>query len=152
MRDAHKERVESACDGFPGGPGLGVRFAHPTPSWRTFDKSGELQCAAQAEPRPGCRLRTRTRLSIRLCPAGRFRTEKYMQVVFGIAAVTLFVPVIYHRQRSEDVSGLDKDAPGAQCFVPLLLASQLVRLCPASICGVVDPPNLTDAQASPSTA
>ena len=50
---------------------------------------------------------------MKACSDGRFRTEKYMQAVFAIAAVTLFVPVIYHRQRSEDVSGLDQNAPGA---------------------------------------
>ena len=40
-----------------------------------------------------------------------------MQAVFAVAAVTLFVPVIYHRQRNEEVSGLDVNAPGEQtCF------------------------------------
>jgi MFS family permease len=48
----------------------------------------------------------------RLLSNKTFRTEKYMQAVFAVAAVTLFVPVIYHRQRSEDVSGLDQNAPG----------------------------------------
>ena len=45
----------------------------------------------------------------------RIRTEKYMQAVFAIAAVTLFVPVLYHRQRNEEVSGLDANAPGKNC-------------------------------------
>ena len=46
----------------------------------------------------------------------RIRTEKYMQAVFAIAAVTLFVPVIYHRQTNEDVAGLDANAPGELCW------------------------------------
>ncbi len=48
-----------------------------------------------------------------------------MQAVFAVAAVTLFVPVLYHRQRNEEVSGLDANAPGEGC--PLCLQVSLQR-------------------------
>jgi hypothetical protein len=40
--------------------------------------------------------------------------EKYMQVVFGVAAASLFVPVLYHLQQSAELDSLNKDAPGGR--------------------------------------
>ena len=47
-----------------------------------------------------------------------------MQGVFAIAAVTLFVPVLYHRQRNEEVSGLDANAPGEDVQLCRQMSSQ----------------------------
>ena len=52
-----------------------------------------------------------------------------MQAVFAIAAVTLFVPVLYHRQRNEEVPGLDANAPGKDCLANV----------PAAECQVLAP-------------
>ena len=38
----------------------------------------------------------------------RFKVERYMQVVFGLSAVMLFVPVLYHQTTTKD------PAPGAE--------------------------------------
>lgn len=44
-------------------------------------------------------------LSLTLC---RWKVEKYMQVVFGLSACMLFVPVLYHQTSTKDV------APGTE--------------------------------------
>jgi len=54
-----------------------------------------------------------------------------MQAVFAVAAVTLFVPVLYHRQRNEEVSGLDANAPGEECH---LLPANVPRTLVPSLC------------------
>lgn len=46
-----------------------------------------------------------------------------MQYVFGISAVALFVPVLYHRIANEESDSLNKDAPGA-CMPGSLTVSQ----------------------------
>jgi hypothetical protein len=41
-------------------------------------------------------------------PKHRFKVERYMQLVFGLSACCLFVPVLYHQTSTKDV------APGAE--------------------------------------
>ena len=41
-------------------------------------------------------------------PRCRFKVERYMQVVFGLSALMLFVPVLYHQTATKDV------APGSE--------------------------------------
>ncbi len=41
-------------------------------------------------------------------PCCRWKVEKYMQVVFGLSACMLFVPVLYHQTSTKDV------APGTE--------------------------------------
>ena len=48
----------------------------------------------------------------------RFKPEKYMQVVFAVAAVALFVPVLYHTTRDPEVEP-SQDAPGTEALCAL---------------------------------
>ncbi|KAK9829693.1 hypothetical protein WJX72_007390 [[Myrmecia] bisecta] len=47
-----------------------------------------------------------------LATSSRVRPEKYMQTVFAISAVSLFVPVIFHRTTADEYDSLSPDAPG----------------------------------------
>ena len=38
----------------------------------------------------------------------RFKVEKYMQIVFGLSACLLFVPVLYHQTNVNDVAPTEK--------------------------------------------
>ena len=37
-----------------------------------------------------------------------FKVERYMQIVFGISAACLFVPVLYHQTTTKDVTAGEK--------------------------------------------
>ena len=48
-----------------------------------------------------------------LAPSLNIRVERYMQAVFAVSAVALFVPVIFNRtQATEEADSLKADAPG----------------------------------------
>ncbi len=48
-----------------------------------------------------------------LAPSLNIRVERYMQAVFAVSAVALFVPVIFNRtQTTEEADSLKADAPG----------------------------------------
>ena len=48
-----------------------------------------------------------------LAPALNIRVERYMQAVFAVSAVALFVPVIFNRTKApDDTDSLKADAPG----------------------------------------
>ena len=44
--------------------------------------------------------------------AGNIRVERYMQTVFAVSAVALFVPVIFNRTQALEADSLNADAPG----------------------------------------
>lgn len=44
--------------------------------------------------------------------AGNIRVERYMQTVFAVSAVALFVPVIFNRTQAPETDSLNADAPG----------------------------------------
>ena len=48
-----------------------------------------------------------------LAPSLNIRVERYMQAVFAVSALALFVPVIFNRtQVADDADSLKGDAPG----------------------------------------
>lgn len=47
-----------------------------------------------------------------LASSSGYKPERYMQTVFAVSAVTLFVPVMFHMHRTSEQSSLDPDAPG----------------------------------------
>lgn len=42
------------------------------------------------------------------------RVERYMQAVFAVSAIALFIPVIFNRSRVEEADSLNAEAPGAR--------------------------------------
>lgn len=56
--------------------------------------------------------------------AGNVRVERYMQAVFAVSAVALFVPVIFNRTQTTEADSLKADAPGEASSVPAEPASQ----------------------------
>lgn len=52
-----------------------------------------------------------------LAPALNIRVERYMQAVFAVSAVALFVPVIFNRTQSTgENDSLKANAPGERCW------------------------------------
>ena len=48
-----------------------------------------------------------------LAPALNVRVERYMQAVFAVSAMALFVPVVFNRTKAtEEADSLKADAPG----------------------------------------
>ncbi|BDA45879.1 Molybdate-anion transporter [Coccomyxa sp. Obi] len=43
---------------------------------------------------------------------GNIRVERYMQTVFAVSAIALFVPVIFNRTKAAETDSLNADAPG----------------------------------------
>jgi hypothetical protein len=56
--------------------------------------------------------------------AGNIRVERYMQTVFAVSAVALFVPVIFNRTQALEADSLNADAPG-DCRAQRLVLSIL---------------------------
>ena len=51
-----------------------------------------------------------------LAPSLNIRVERYMQAVFAVSALALFVPVIFNRTKAVDeADSLKADAPGEHC-------------------------------------
>ena len=51
-----------------------------------------------------------------LAPSLNIRVERYMQAVFAVSALALFVPVIFNRTKAVDeADSLKADAPGEDC-------------------------------------
>ncbi len=52
-----------------------------------------------------------------LAPALNVRVERYMQAVFAVSAVALFVPVIFNRTKAPDeTDSMKVDAPGERLW------------------------------------
>ena len=70
-----------------------------------------------------------------LAPALNVRVERYMQAVFAVSAVALFVPVIFNRTKATgEADSLKADAPGErpmveQAFYQRFLAPTGTLLC-----------------------
>ncbi|CAL5220451.1 g2470 [Coccomyxa viridis] len=66
-----------------------------------------------------------------LAPALNVRVERYMQAVFAVSAVALFVPVIFNRTKApDDTDSLKADAPGISFEGQI----QLVAFCVFEFC------------------
>lgn len=63
-----------------------------------------------------------------LAPALNVRVERYMQAVFAVSAVALFVPVIFNRTKAPDeTDSLKADAPGESTHGPWPLIPDLLH-------------------------